>query len=102
MHPRHKFHDHHPHMGHHHGGPSFRKLIGFALGAFVLITLFAHSGWWMIFFLPWLFYALKPLGLCAFGDDETAKRKNDDKPKRRVVETADGEFLEVIDEPRRV
>ena len=35
-------------------------------------------------------------------DDDGSKRKNDEKPKRRVIETADGEYLEVIDEPRRV
>ncbi|MEO0565757.1 MAG: hypothetical protein AAF125_26855 [Chloroflexota bacterium] len=106
MHPRH----HRDYGPHHHHGPSFSQILKFTLMVFIFFTLFRFGGWWLFFLLPLAFGWFKGGHRHHWGHwdhwdhdgDDYEKRKNDEKPKRRVIETVDGEVLEVIESPRQV
>jgi hypothetical protein len=101
-------HRHHHHRMH---GPH-TSWLKYALGIFLFLTLIKFGGWWLFFAIPFLFYWMGPRHHdwnesswgwgCDTDEESVTKQKNDEKPKRQVVETADGEWLEVIDEPRQV
>lgn len=75
--------------------------------AFFILPSLKYIGGFAFLILPFVFFWLfagshhnsEGWGWCMPGHDEEGKLK--EKPKRNYVETVDGEFLEVIDEPKR-
>ena len=81
--------------------------VQFVMATFVIFSLFSAGGWWLLLLLPALFFMSKAAqqnnASCATSwDDMNPKRKNNEKSKRRFIETPDGDVLEVIDEPLQV
>lgn len=91
-----------------------KKWLFIIFAAFFILPLLKFSGGWLLFLLPFAFFWFfagsrrgwhhHPMG-CGHGwhDDHAPRSPRKEKPKRdhNTIETADGEYLEVIDEPRR-
>ncbi len=78
---------------------------------FFALPMFRFAGPWLFFALPlffWFFVVPRHRGSergqwgCGWDSEPPHKPKNDEKPKRRYVETYDGDVLEVVDDPRSV
>ncbi|MEM6281777.1 MAG: hypothetical protein AAF787_06260 [Chloroflexota bacterium] len=77
---------------------------------FFALPMLKFVGPFALFFLPFLFFMMagsrRGRGHHEWGwhctpdnDDDSGKRK--EKPKRDYIETVDGEYFEIIEEPRR-